>query len=97
MVFIDFGNKTLSIISAADRSSPHVLLADESVCIGPPDSINSYLNMPSIISAAEVTDAMAIHPGYGFLSENGDLAEQVEECGYIFIGPKPETIKSMGY
>ena len=88
--------KTVAIHSTSDSNQKHVLLADESVCIGPPESVNSYLNIPSIISAAEVTDAMAIHPGYGFLSENGDFAEQVEESGYIFIGPKPETIKLMG-
>ena len=88
--------KTVAIHSTSDSNQKHVLLADESVCIGPPESVNSYLNIPSIISAAEVTDAMAIHPGYGFLSENGDFAEQVEESGYVFIGPKPETIKLMG-
>ena len=92
----ELGIKTVAVHSTEDSKQKHVLLADESVCIGPPESVNSYLNMPSIISAAEVTDAMAIHPGYGFLSENGDFAEQVEESGYIFIGPKPETIKSMG-
>ena len=92
----ELGIKTVAVHSTEDSNQKHVLLADESVCIGPPESVNSYLNMPSIISAAEVTDAMAIHPGYGFLSENGDFAEQVEESGYIFIGPKPETIKSMG-
>ena len=88
--------KTVAIHSTSDSSQKHVLLADESVCIGPPESVNSYLNIPSIISAAEVTDAMAIHPGYGFLSENSDFAEQVEKSGYVFIGPKPETIKLMG-
>jgi len=88
--------KTVAIHSTSDSNQKHVLLADESVCIGPPESINSYLNIPSIISAAEVTDAMAIHPGYGFLSENSDFAEQVEKSGYVFIGPKPETIKLMG-
>ncbi len=88
--------KTVAIHSTSDSNQKHVLLADESVCIGPPESVNSYLNIPSIISAAEVTDAMAIHPGYGFLSENSDFAEQVEKSGYVFIGPKPETIKLMG-
>jgi acetyl-CoA carboxylase biotin carboxylase subunit len=73
-----------------------VLLADETVCIGPPKSADSYLNMPAIISAAEVTDAVAIHPGYGFLSENADFAERVENSGFIFIGPRPETIRLMG-
>ena len=71
-------------------------LADESVCIGPPPSRDSYLNIPAIISAAEVTDAQAIHPGYGFLSENADFAEKVEKRGFVFIGPRPETIRLMG-
>ena len=92
----EWGIKTVAVHSTADSKLKHVLLADESVCIGPPESTNSYLNIPSIISAAEVTDAMAIHPGYGFLAENGDFAEQVEESGYVFIGPKAETIKIMG-
>jgi acetyl-CoA carboxylase biotin carboxylase subunit len=73
-----------------------VLLADEAVCIGPPPSALSYLNMPAIISAAEVTDAEAIHPGYGFLSENADFAERVEKSGFVFIGPRAETIRLMG-
>jgi len=73
----ELGIKTVAVHSTADSNLKHVLLADESVCIGPPESVNSYLNVPSIISAAEVTDAMAIHPGYGFLSENGDFAEKV--------------------
>jgi acetyl-CoA carboxylase biotin carboxylase subunit len=88
--------KTVAVHSEADRSQKHVLLADESVCIGPPPSIDSYLNMPAIISAAEVTDAMAIHPGYGFLSENADFAERVENSGFRFIGPRPDTIRLMG-
>ena len=92
----ELGIKTVAVHSTADESQKHVFLADESVCIGPPESLKSYLNIPSIISAAEVTDAMAIHPGYGFLSENGDFAEQVEQSGYIFIGPKSETINLMG-
>ena len=71
-------------------------LADESVCIGPPPSAQSYLNMPAIIAAAEVTDAQAIHPGYGFLSENADFAEKVETSGFVFIGPRAETIRLMG-
>ncbi|HSC46826.1 MAG TPA: acetyl-CoA carboxylase biotin carboxylase subunit, partial [Gammaproteobacteria bacterium] len=79
-----------------DKDLKHVLLADESVCIGPPPSSESYLNMPAIISAAEVTDAVAIHPGYGFLAENADFAERVEQSGFIFIGPRPETIRLMG-
>lgn len=92
----ELGIKTVALHSAADRDLKHVRLADESVCIGPADSTQSYLNVPAIISAAEVTDAVAIHPGYGFLSENADFAERVEESGFIFIGPKPETIRIMG-
>jgi len=88
--------KTVAVHSAADRDLKHVRLADESVCIGPADSTHSYLNIPALISAAEVTDAVAIHPGYGFLSENADFAERVEESGFIFIGPRPETIRMMG-
>src|SRR5205823_7306306 len=75
---------------------PILLLADESVCIGPPPSSASYLNMPAIISAAEVTDSVAIHPGYGFLSENADFAERVEKSGFVFVGPKAETIRAIG-
>jgi acetyl-CoA carboxylase biotin carboxylase subunit len=92
----ELGIKTVAVHSTADASLKHVLLADESVCIGPPASKDSYLNMPAIISAAEVTDSMAIHPGYGFLSENADFAERVEKSGFIFIGPKAETIRMMG-
>ena len=88
--------KTVAVHSEADVDLKHVKLADESVCIGPGPSNLSYLNIPAIISAAELTDAMAIHPGYGFLSENKDFAEQVESSGFIFIGPKPETIGLMG-
>ncbi len=88
--------KTVAVHSTADATLKHVLLADESVCIGPPPSIDSYLNMPAIISAAEVTDSMAIHPGYGFLSENADFAERVEDSGFVFIGPRGETIRRMG-
>ena len=88
--------KTVAVHSTADATQKHVLLADESVCIGPPQSIDSYLNMPAIISAAEVTDSMAIHPGYGFLSENADFAERVENSGFVFIGPRGETIRRMG-
>ena len=88
--------KTVAVHSEADRDLKHVLLADESVCIGPAPSADSYLQVPAIISAAEVTDAVAIHPGYGFLSENADFAERVESSGFIFIGPKPETIRLMG-
>jgi acetyl-CoA carboxylase biotin carboxylase subunit len=92
----ELGIKTVAVHSTADYSLKHVLLADESVCIGPPASAGSYLNMPAIISAAEVTDSVAIHPGYGFLSENADFAERVEKSGFVFIGPKAETIRMMG-
>jgi acetyl-CoA carboxylase biotin carboxylase subunit len=92
----ELGIKTVAAHSQADANLQHVLLADETVCIGPPASSESYLNMPAIIAAAEVTDSVAIHPGYGFLSENADFAERVEESGFIFIGPKPETIRLMG-
>jgi len=92
----ELGIKTVAVHSTADYSLKHVLLADESVCIGPPPSSQSYLNMPAIISAAEVTDSVAIHPGYGFLSENADFAERVEQSGFTFIGPRPETIRMMG-
>ncbi|MGD8853568.1 MAG: acetyl-CoA carboxylase biotin carboxylase subunit [Gammaproteobacteria bacterium] len=92
----EMGIKTVAVHSEADRGLKHVLLADESVCIGPPPSGQSYLNIPVLIAAAEVTDAMAIHPGYGFLSENADFAEQVERSGYTFIGPRAETIRLMG-
>ncbi|MCP4598293.1 acetyl-CoA carboxylase biotin carboxylase subunit [Neptuniibacter sp.] len=88
--------KTVAIHSAADRDLMHVRLADEAVCIGPAPSPKSYLNIPSIISAAEVTDAVGIHPGYGFLAENADFAEQVERSGFTFIGPKADTIRLMG-
>src|SRR6188472_3262222 len=88
--------KTVAVHSTADNNLKHVLLADETVCIGPPASPLSYLNMPAIISAAEVTDSVAIHPGYGFLSENADFAERVEKSGFIFVGPKAETIRMMG-
>ena len=92
----ELGIKTVAVHSTADYSLKHVLLADESVCIGPPPSSGSYLNMPAIISAAEVTDSVAIHPGYGFLSENADFAERVENSGFVFVGPKAETIRTMG-
>ncbi|SEA06256.1 acetyl-CoA carboxylase, biotin carboxylase subunit [Thiothrix caldifontis] len=92
----ELGIKTVAVHSTADRDLKHVRLADESVCIGPPRSIDSYLNVPAIISAAEVTGADAIHPGYGFLSENADFAERVESSGFIFIGPRAETIRLMG-
>ena len=88
--------KTVVVYSEADREAKYVKLADESVCIGPPPSAQSYLNIPAIISAAEVTDSEAIHPGYGFLSENADFAERVERSGFVFIGPRPENIRLMG-
>jgi acetyl-CoA carboxylase, biotin carboxylase subunit len=88
--------KTVAVHSSADVGLKHVLLADETVCIGPAPSLNSYLNMPAIIAAAEMTDAVAIHPGYGFLSENADFAERVQESGFIFIGPNPNVIRLMG-
>lgn len=87
---------TVAVYSTADRDLKHVLLADDSICIGPPQSFSSYLNMPQLIAAAELTDADAIHPGYGFLAENADFAERVEESGFIFIGPRAETIRLMG-
>lgn len=92
----ELGIRTVAVHSSADRELKHVRLADESVCIGPPPSSESYLNIPAIISAAEVTDAMAIHPGYGFLSENAGFAERVESSGFVFIGPRAETIELMG-
>jgi len=92
----ELGIKTVAVHSSADRELKHVRLADESVCIGPPASVESYLNIPAVISAAEVTDAVAIHPGYGFLAENADFAERVEQSGFVFVGPKPETIRLMG-
>lgn len=92
----ELGIKTVAVHSEADRELMHVGLADESVCIGPAPSADSYLNIPAIISAAEVTDSVAIHPGYGFLAENADFAERVESSGFIFIGPKAETIRLMG-
>ncbi len=92
----ELGIKTVAVHSTADNNLKHVLLADETVCIGPPNSIESYLNMPAIISAAEVTDAVAIHPGYGFLSENADFAERVESSGFAFIGPQASAIRLMG-
>ena len=92
----EMGIRTVAVYSEADREAKYVKLADESVCIGPPPSAQSYLNIPSIIAAAEVTDAQAIHPGYGFLSENADFAERVERSGFVFIGPRPENIRLMG-
>ena len=90
------GIKTVAVHSTVDRNLKHVAMADESVCIGPAPAAESYLNVPAIIAATEVTDAVAIHPGYGFLAENADFAERVEQSGFIFIGPRPETIRLMG-
>ncbi len=92
----ELGIKTVAVHSTADRELKHVLLADETICIGKPASGESYLNVPAIIAAAEMTGAVAIHPGYGFLSENADFAEVVEKSGFIFIGPRAETIRLMG-
>src|SRR5256885_7756440 len=92
----EMGIRTVVVHSEADTEAKYVKLADESVCIGPPPAASSYLNVPAIISAAEVTDAEAIHPGYGFLSENADFAEKVERSGFVFIGPRPENIRLMG-
>ena len=92
----EMGIKTVVVHSEADADAKYVKLADESVCIGPAPSAQSYLNVPAIIAAAEVTDAQAIHPGYGFLSENADFAEKVEKSGFVFIGPRAETIRLMG-
>jgi len=88
--------KTVAVHSTVDRNLKHVAMADESVCIGPASASESYLNVPAIIAATEVTDAVAVHPGYGFLAENADFAERVEQSGFIFIGPRPETIRLMG-
>jgi acetyl-CoA carboxylase biotin carboxylase subunit len=92
----EMGIKTVTVHSQADAEAKYVKLSDESVCIGPAPSAQSYLNIPAIISAAEVTDAQAIHPGYGFLSENADFAERVEKSGFVFIGPRAETMRLMG-
>ncbi len=92
----ELGIRTVAVYSSADRDQKHVLLADESVCIGPPPASKSYLNMAAIIAAAEVTGANAIHPGYGFMSENADFAESCERSGFVFIGPRAETIRLMG-
>jgi len=92
----EMGIKTVAVHSEADQEAKYVKLADESVCIGPAPSSQSYLNIPAVISAAEVTDAEAIHPGYGFLSENADFAERVEQSGFVFIGPRADTIRLMG-
>lgn len=90
------GIKTVAVHSTIDRNLKHVAMADESVCIGPAPAVDSYLNIPAIIAATEVTDAVAVHPGYGFLAENADFAERIEQSGFIFVGPRPETIRLMG-
>ena len=92
----ELGIKTVAVHSTADRDLKHVLLADETICIGKPSATESYLDIPRIIAAAEITDAVAIHPGYGFLAENADFADQVEQSGFVFIGPKGDTIRLMG-
>ncbi len=92
----ELGIKTVALYSEADKEAKYVRLADESVCIGPAQASLSYLNIPAVIAAAEVTDATAIHPGYGFLAENADFAECVEQSGFIFVGPRAETIRTMG-
>ncbi len=92
----ELGIQTVAVHSSADRDLKHVRLADEAICIGGPSSTESYLNVPALISAAEITDSEAIHPGYGFLSENADFAERVEQSGFTFIGPRSETIRLMG-
>lgn len=92
----ELGVKTVAVYSSADRDLKHVRLADEAICIGPPASVDSYLNIPAIISAAEVTDAEAIHPGYGFLAESAEFSEKVKQSGFIFVGPEADTIRKMG-
>ncbi len=92
----EMGIATVAVHSTADANAMHVRMADESVCIGPPQASKSYLHIPAIIAAAEITGAQAIHPGYGFLSENAKFAEIVEKHGMTFIGPKPEHIRMMG-
>ena len=92
----ELGIKTVAVHSKIDAELKHVKLADQAVCIGPNPSPQSYLNVPAIISAMEITGAQAVHPGYGFLAENADFAEQVENSGFTFIGPKAETIRTMG-
>src|SRR5688500_5870082 len=92
----ELGVQTVAVYSTADRESLHVVYADEEVCIGPPPSTESYLNISSLIAAAEITGAEAVHPGYGFLSENAHFAEVLRECNLAWIGPSPETIRKMG-
>src|ERR1700710_1952315 len=92
----ELGISTVAVYSEADRNSLHVRFADEAVCIGPPRSAESYLNIPQVISAAEITNVDAIHPGYGFLSENAEFAEVCEASQITFIGPKPDVMRAMG-
>ena len=92
----EMGIKTVAVYSTADKESLHVRFADEAVCIGPPSSAQSYLNIPTLIAAAEITNADAIHPGYGFLSENATLARRCREEGIIFVGPRPEVMEALG-
>ncbi|WP_428355275.1 acetyl-CoA carboxylase biotin carboxylase subunit [Methyloprofundus sp.] len=92
----ELGIKTVAVYSSADRDLKHVRLADEAICIGPPASVDSYLNIPALISAAEVTDAEAIHPGYGFLAESAEFSEKVKQSGFVFVGPEADTIRKMG-
>lgn len=92
----ELGIKTVAVYSSADKNLMHVRMADEAVCIGPSNATESYLNIPAVISAAEISEADAIHPGYGFLAENADFAERVEKSGFIFVGPTKETIQIMG-
>src|SRR5436190_17727101 len=92
----ELGIKTVAVYSEADRYSLHTRFADEAICIGPAKSARSYLDIPSVISAAEITNVSAIHPGYGFLSENADFAEVCETSGLTFIGPRPDVIRRMG-
>src|SRR5690606_7740647 len=92
----ELGIRTVAVHSKADADLKHVRLADESICIGPNSSTESYLNIPAIISAMEITDSVGVHPGYGFLAENADFAEMVERSGFTFIGPTPEVIRMMG-
>lgn len=92
----ELGIKTVAVYSSADRDLKHVRLADEAICIGPPASADSYLNIPALISAAEVTDAEAIHPGYGFLAESAEFSEKVKQSGFVFVGPEADTIRIMG-
>ncbi|MEY3382142.1 MAG: hypothetical protein RL468_2740 [Pseudomonadota bacterium] len=92
----ELGIRAVMVYSEADKEAKYIKLAEEAVCIGPAPSAQSYLNMPAIISAAEVTDSEAIHPGYGFLSENANFAERVEQSGFQFIGPTPGSIRIMG-